>query len=241
MDFRRFDGQERSVYLPARSAAIFSGEARYAWTHGIACRKMDLVDGQIRQRSRRISLTFRKIKWTACQCPYFFYCDSQGYDQATMKKHNPLLTKYLSKMHLQQLEGLTPARIEQEYVHQAYNGFGFDFHNKVIPEVSAYLKEDLKEGDFVADLGCGNGEYKKHVRDDVFYVGVERCRTMAAVEDALHMDCLRLCLREGMFDCVLLIAVLHHMASHETRLKVLREAARIMKEDGRLYLSVLSY
>lgn len=107
--------------------------------------------------------------------------------------------------------------------------------------MAAYLKEDLKQGDLVVDLGCGNGEYKKHVRNDVFYVGVERCRTMAAVEDAIHMDCLRLCFRQGVFDCVLLIAVLHHMASHETRLKVLKEAARILTKNGKLYLSVLSY
>ncbi len=99
MDFRRFDGQEKSVYLPARSVVVFSGEARYAWTHGIACRKIDVIDGEVRQRSRRISLTFRKIRWSPCQCPYFFYCDSQGYDQNTMKKHNPLLVKYLSKLH----------------------------------------------------------------------------------------------------------------------------------------------
>jgi alkylated DNA repair protein alkB family protein 8 len=99
MDFRRFDGHERSLYLPSRSVAIFSGEARFAWTHGIACRKVDLVDGEVRHRSRRVSLTFRKIRFRPCECPYYFYCDSQGYDQQTMKKNNPLLQKYLAQQH----------------------------------------------------------------------------------------------------------------------------------------------
>jgi alkylated DNA repair protein alkB homolog 8 len=97
MDFKRFDGHEECVYLPERSVAVFSGEARFAWTHGITCRKVDRVDGQIQHRSRRLSLTFRKIKFTPCQCPYYFYCDSQGYEQEIMKKNNPLLAKYMSQ------------------------------------------------------------------------------------------------------------------------------------------------
>ena len=60
---------------------------------------MDKVDDKMVSRSRRVSLTFRKIKYSPCQCPYYFYCDSQGYSQETMKKNNPLLTKYLSEQH----------------------------------------------------------------------------------------------------------------------------------------------
>ena len=80
---------------------------RYAWTHGISCRKIDRVDNEIVSRSRRVSLTFRKIKHTPCTCPYYFYCDSQGYDQETMKKNNPLLTKYLSDSNTKELKKLS--------------------------------------------------------------------------------------------------------------------------------------
>lgn len=97
MDWRKYDGTEKQVYLPARSLIVFAGEGRYAWTHGISCRKVDNIEGELRHRSRRISLTLRKIKFDPCKCPYYFYCDSQGYDQNTMKKNNPLLSKYMAK------------------------------------------------------------------------------------------------------------------------------------------------
>lgn len=58
---------------------------------------MDRVEGELKARSRRISITLRKIKFTACTCPYYFYCDSQGYDQNSMKKKNPLLLKYMAE------------------------------------------------------------------------------------------------------------------------------------------------
>ncbi len=52
MDFRRFDGEEKNVYLKSQSLVIFSGEGkimyilgRYAWTHGISCRKIDKING----------------------------------------------------------------------------------------------------------------------------------------------------------------------------------------------------
>lgn len=43
------------------------------------------------------------------------------------------------------------------------------------------------------------------------------------------MDCLKLNFRDNTFDRVLLIAVLHHFASHGTRLKALAEIYKIMK------------
>ena len=75
----------------------------------------------------------------------------------------------------------------------------------------------------VLDIGCGNGEYKQHLKSDkLYYVGVERCEVMLAVEDEVHMDGLRLGFRDGAFDVVLLIAVLHHFVEESDRVRCLR-------------------
>ena len=50
MDFRKFDGEEKTVYLKRRSLIVFAGEGRYAWTHGITGRKMDKIDHKMRAR-----------------------------------------------------------------------------------------------------------------------------------------------------------------------------------------------
>lgn len=48
-----------SVFVPARSFWVITGEARSGWTHGIAPRLTDLVNGVRRPRGRRVSVTFR--------------------------------------------------------------------------------------------------------------------------------------------------------------------------------------
>ena len=86
----------------------------------------------MRGRSRRLSLTFRQIRRTPCDCPYYFYCDSQGYDQLTMKKQNPLLAKWMSHKNGLKLAEYSAEEVERQFVAEAYNGFGFHFHNRVI-------------------------------------------------------------------------------------------------------------
>ncbi|KAI0298843.1 hypothetical protein BC826DRAFT_894483, partial [Russula brevipes] len=60
------NGHECEVWLPPRSVLVLTGEARYAWTHGIAPRVRDrvedAVDGggwQWQERGVRVSITFR--------------------------------------------------------------------------------------------------------------------------------------------------------------------------------------
>ena len=64
------DPSERTVdlYLQPGSLMVFSGEVRYNWLHSIALRKVDKVDGLLKFRHRRVSLTFRKIKTDLCRC-----------------------------------------------------------------------------------------------------------------------------------------------------------------------------
>lgn len=46
--------------LPRKSLLIMSAESRYSWQHSIVARKFDNINGEIRSRQDRISLTFRR-------------------------------------------------------------------------------------------------------------------------------------------------------------------------------------
>jgi alkylated DNA repair dioxygenase AlkB len=49
------------MLLETRSLLVLRDEARYEWTHGIARRKQDVVNGETMVRGRRLSVTFRKV------------------------------------------------------------------------------------------------------------------------------------------------------------------------------------
>ncbi len=65
MDFRNPEfGSRVPVVVPARSLWVIAGEARWKWTHGIAPRLTDVIEGERRPRSRRVSITFRTARDT---------------------------------------------------------------------------------------------------------------------------------------------------------------------------------
>lgn len=55
------DGRTEELLLEPRSALILTGEARWAWTHEIPARSVDVWRNQNKPRSRRVSLTFRTV------------------------------------------------------------------------------------------------------------------------------------------------------------------------------------
>lgn len=62
MDFTHSEtGEKSSLLLEPRSLLVLTDDARYIWQHAIAGRKTDRYNGQIIQRTRRISLTFRTV------------------------------------------------------------------------------------------------------------------------------------------------------------------------------------
>lgn len=66
------------VVLPRRSLLILNGASRYAWSHGIASRKMDNIQGRIVERQTRVSLTFRRLRRGGpCDCKFPALCDSK--------------------------------------------------------------------------------------------------------------------------------------------------------------------
>lgn len=52
-----------SVWLPRRSLMVMAGPARYNYSHGIAARRTDKYNGVTIERSRRVSLTFRQVRY----------------------------------------------------------------------------------------------------------------------------------------------------------------------------------
>lgn len=58
---RRATGEVVPVLLEPGSVVVLTGEARYGWMHGIPARRTDTFEGRKFPRSRRVSLTFRKV------------------------------------------------------------------------------------------------------------------------------------------------------------------------------------
>ena len=64
MEFLRPGHDTEAVLLEPRSAVVLSRDARHEWRHSIPAREADDWRGQRLRRSRRVSLTFRKMLQT---------------------------------------------------------------------------------------------------------------------------------------------------------------------------------
>jgi alkylated DNA repair protein alkB family protein 8 len=49
------------VEVPRRYVYVMQDDARYKWYHSIPPRKKDIVDGTVKHRERRLSITYRKV------------------------------------------------------------------------------------------------------------------------------------------------------------------------------------
>lgn len=79
MQFKDPSNKKVDLYMEPRSLIFFSGEVRYNWLHQIAQRKVDRLHSDLKFRSRRISMTFRKVKTDGpCRCKWPLLCDSQN-------------------------------------------------------------------------------------------------------------------------------------------------------------------
>ncbi|QGG89868.1 alpha-ketoglutarate-dependent dioxygenase AlkB [Agrobacterium sp. MA01] len=56
-------GETRAVILQPRSLLMLVGPARRDWTHAIPARRSDVIDGVRVMRVRRVSLTFRTMRF----------------------------------------------------------------------------------------------------------------------------------------------------------------------------------
>jgi len=118
----------------------------------------------------------------------------------------------------------------------------------------------IADGARVLDLGCGNGRVAKLLvrhRRDVAYVGADasadliaKCKMQDAgrklqeaeflVADMVEPDWTRK-LTWASFDCVLLLAVLHHIPGRDVRARILRQAHELLAPQGRIVVSTWQF
>ena len=108
----------------------------------------------------------------------------------------------------------------------------------------------VKPGGRVLDVGCGNGRLRALFKDmDVRYTGVDNSNKLLRLakenqelriknQEFAVTDALALPFGDNRFDAVFSVAVLHHIPSDKLRLKFLREAGRVLRDDGALVVTV---
>lgn len=108
------------------------------------------------------------------------------------------------------------------------------FYREVIVEAKRYARGKL------VDIGCGRMAYRKELELFVdSYTGVDHPQVSrlykSNVKPEVFADAKKLPFRNNFFDIALLIQVLEHIDSPD---KVIKEAARVLKENGVLIISV---
>lgn len=136
------------------------------------------------------------------------------------------------------------SRLERDHVHSVYDKIAPYFNDsryKAWPKVRQFLL-DLQPGSIVADIGCGNGKYL-HINEEVFKLGCDVCRPLVDFawsqgHEVQMCDGLHLPYRDGCFDAVLSIAVIHHLSTKERRIRAIKEMARTLRVGGRIMIYV---
>ncbi|XP_022248377.1 uncharacterized protein LOC111087127 [Limulus polyphemus] len=134
--------------------------------------------------------------------------------------------------------------LEKAYVHDVYDQIAPHFTDSRYmpwPHVKQFIL-DLEPGSLVADIGCGNGKYLD-LNSEVYKVGVDHCNSMLQTakkrgREALTCDNHQLPFRDESFDAAISIAVIHHFATTERRVRALQELARILRIGGKVIITV---
>ena len=127
-----------------------------------------------------------------------------------------------------------------------------DSYNKVAEDFSrtrrffwkdlAFILKYTTQKDKVLDLGCGNGRLYQAL-GKCNYTGIDNSERLIEIAketggNFMVADVFSLPFEDNTFDKVYSIAVLHHIPSKELRIKFLKEAERVLKENGVLILTV---
>ncbi len=141
--------------------------------------------------------------------------------------------------------------VETEHVRAVYDTIASHWdhtRHKAWPRVADFLNS-LPNQALVADIGCGNGKYLRcHKRSAGRTIGVDTCVPLLRKaqqerqvdksdrSEVCAGDAVALPFRDELFDAAIVIAVLHHLSTVDRRIAAIREAARLVRNGGRILL-----
>ncbi|VVC36459.1 Hypothetical protein CINCED_3A015584 [Cinara cedri] len=136
------------------------------------------------------------------------------------------------------------SKLEYLHVHNVYENIASHFsetRQKPWPNVLKFL-EQSKPGSIILDVGCGNAKYFTNTTD-VYQIGCDRSTQLAQIcrdrnHQVFNCDCLQIPLRSQCVDLCISIAVLHHLATNDRRLKALTEINRVLAVGGQALVYV---
>lgn len=113
-------------------------------------------------------------------------------------------------------------------------------------EMKFLANDFIKAGDRVLDLGCGAGRFYEFLKDkNIEYTGLDNSEKFIKIAQEKYPqlkfllgNALNLPFKDNFFDKAYAIALLHHIPSPKSRLKIIKEAKRVLKKDGLLILTV---
>jgi alkylated DNA repair protein alkB family protein 8 len=181
----------------------------------------------IQRRELRYSFTFRQLQIPPkCDCNFQSLCDI---------KKNPKISEVNESV---------AAKLEIENVHNVYNEIGNHFsetRHSPWPNVENFIKS-LPDNSIMLDVGCGNGKYLG-INEKIFKFGCDRSEALLQVCQQRNFqvfmcDCLSLPIPSDSIDACISIAVIHHLATRERRLRAIKEMIRVLKVNGQALIYV---
>jgi tRNA (uracil-5-)-methyltransferase TRM9 len=134
---------------------------------------------------------------------------------------------------------------ENTYVKYVYNIIADDF-NRTRYSYWDYVYNfitSLNSESNMLDLGCGNGKYLG-VRDDLNLYALDNCENLIQIVKNKYplvktfiSDVSTTPFDSETFDSVISIAVIHHLATRERRIDMIREIIRILKPGGQALIT----
>jgi len=132
-------------------------------------------------------------------------------------------------------------------VQKTYETIAKDFsktRNRKWKEFEKFLKY-IKNGDVLADIGCGNGRFFKFVskRKKIKYTGVDFSKKLLKEAKKLNKtkfvygNLLKIPLKNNSQNVAACIAVIHHIPTPKLQEKAVKELKRILKKKGKLLLT----
>ncbi|AFM99011.1 hypothetical protein EHEL_091160 [Encephalitozoon hellem ATCC 50504] len=136
-----------------------------------------------------------------------------------------------------------PERFEERFVHKFYSEYTREFsatRRKHWKMTEVFLDNYYTPRSIVLDAGCGNG--RSFLVPGI--VGLDYCfdllRDARATRNhgLVRGDVLDMPFCDSSFDLVLSVGVIHHLSTHDRRLRAMEEMKRVLKDGGKALVYV---